>query len=42
MSVRVPTFDCSLVDLTCEVDKPCDAEAVNAALKEKQLPDMAA
>ena len=34
MSVRVPTFDCSLVDLTCEVDKPCDAEAVNAALKE--------
>lgn len=34
MSVRVPTFDCSLVDLTCEVDKPCDAAAVNAALKE--------
>ncbi|MGE9984107.1 type I glyceraldehyde-3-phosphate dehydrogenase [Desulfovibrio sp. SGI.169] len=33
MSVRVPTFDCSLVDLTCEVEKPCDAEAVNAALK---------
>lgn len=33
MSVRVPTFDCSLVDLTCEVDRPCDAEAVNAALK---------
>ncbi|WP_417292461.1 type I glyceraldehyde-3-phosphate dehydrogenase [Desulfovibrio porci] len=33
MSVRVPTFDCSLVDLTCEVEKACDAEAVNAALK---------
>ena len=30
MSVRVPTFDCSLVDLTCEVEKPCDADAVNA------------
>lgn len=33
MSVRVPTFDCSLVDLTCEVEKACDAGAVNAALK---------
>ena len=33
MSVRVPTFDCSLVDLTCEVEKACDAAAVNAALK---------
>lgn len=33
MSVRVPTFDCSLVDLTCEVEQPCDAAAVNAALK---------
>ena len=33
MSVRVPTFDGSLVDLTCEVEKPCDAAAVNAALK---------
>ena len=33
MSGRVPTFDCSLVDLTCEVEKACDAEAVNAALK---------
>jgi glyceraldehyde 3-phosphate dehydrogenase len=32
MSVRVPTFDCSLVDLTCEVEKACDAAAVNAAL----------
>ena len=31
MSVRVPTFDCSLVDLTCEVEKPCDADAVNVA-----------
>lgn len=33
MSVRVPTFDCSLVDLTCDVEKECDAAAVNAALK---------
>ena len=33
MSVRVPTFDCSLVDLTCEVERPCDAAAVNEALK---------
>lgn len=33
MSVRVPTFDCSLVDLTCEVEKPCDAESVNAVLQ---------
>ena len=33
MSVRVPTFDCSLVDLTCEVEKACDAAAVNAALQ---------
>lgn len=33
MSVRVPTFDCSLVDLTCDVTKPCDAKEVNAALK---------
>ena len=33
MSVRVPTPDISLVDLTCEVEKPCDVEAVNAALK---------
>lgn len=33
MSVRVPTFDCSLVDLTCEVEKTCDASAVNEALK---------
>lgn len=33
MSVRVPTFDCSLVDLTCELEKPTDAASVNAALK---------
>ncbi len=33
MSVRVPTFDCSLVDLTCEVEKACDAAAINAALQ---------
>ncbi|MDR1660390.1 MAG: type I glyceraldehyde-3-phosphate dehydrogenase [Desulfovibrio sp.] len=34
MSVRVPTISCSLVDLTCEVEKACDAAAVNAALKD--------
>ena len=33
MSVRVPTFACSLVDLTCEVERSCDAVAVNEALK---------
>ncbi len=33
MSVRVPTFDCSLVDLTCEVEKVCDPAVVNAAIK---------
>jgi glyceraldehyde 3-phosphate dehydrogenase len=33
MSVRVPTVSCSLVDLTCEVERPCAAAAVNAALK---------
>ena len=33
MSVRIPTFDCSLVDLTCEVENACDAAAVNAALQ---------
>ncbi|MDR2056018.1 MAG: type I glyceraldehyde-3-phosphate dehydrogenase [Desulfovibrio sp.] len=33
MSVRVPTASCSLVDLTCEVERVCDAAAVNAALK---------
>lgn len=34
MSVRVPTFDCSLVDLTCEVEKSCDARIVNSALRD--------
>lgn len=33
MAVRVPTPDCSLVDLTAEVEKPCTIESVNAALK---------
>lgn len=32
MSVRVPTFDCSLVDLTCDVAKSCDRHEVNEAL----------
>ena len=33
ISVRVPTPDCSLVDLTCLVEKQCDVESVNAALR---------
>lgn len=37
MSVRVPTFDCSLVDLTCDVEKSCDADVVNAALRKASL-----
>lgn len=40
MSIRVPTFDCSLVDLTCEVEKPCDAAMINSALKEASMGDM--
>lgn len=40
MSVRVPTFDCSLVDLTCEVEKACSAEMVNAALREASQGEM--
>lgn len=34
ISVRVPTVDCSLVDLTCLVNKPCDVASVNKALSE--------
>lgn len=33
MSVRVPTADCSIVDLTCETNRPATAEEINAALK---------
>ena len=33
MAVRVPTPDISLVDLTCELEKPATAEEINAALK---------
>jgi len=33
MAVRVPTPDISLVDLTCELEKPASAEEINAALK---------
>ncbi len=33
MAVRVPTSDGSLVDLTCELEKPATIEAVNAAAK---------
>lgn len=40
MSVRVPTFDCSLVDLTCEVEKRCDPKSVNAALKAASESDL--
>ncbi|MBQ7617662.1 MAG: type I glyceraldehyde-3-phosphate dehydrogenase [Desulfovibrio sp.] len=34
IAVRVPTIDCSLVDLTCYLEKTCDVESVNKALKE--------
>ncbi|KAF0235283.1 MAG: glyceraldehyde 3-phosphate [Desulfovibrionaceae bacterium] len=34
-SIRVPTADGSLVDLTCEMEKPVTKEAVNALLKSK-------
>jgi len=34
MSVRVPTPDVSLVDLTVRTDKPCSGEEIDAALKE--------
>ena len=33
MAVRVPTPAISLVDLTCELEKPATAEEINAALK---------
>lgn len=33
MAVRVPTPNVSLVDFTCEVEKACDAVAVNAAIE---------
>ena len=33
MAVRVPTPTVSLVDLTCELDRPTDTAALNAALK---------
>ena len=34
MAVRVPTPNVSLVDLTCELEKPATEAAVNAAMKE--------
>jgi len=34
MAVRVPTPNVSLVDLSCEVDKPATKDAINAAIKE--------
>jgi len=34
MSVRVPTPDVSLVDLTVRTEKPCTGEEIDAALKE--------
>ncbi len=33
MAVRVPTANVSLVDVTCEVEKACTVEEVNAAFK---------
>ena len=34
MAIRVPTPNVSLIDLSAEVDKDCDAETVNAAFKQ--------
>ena len=34
MSVRVPTINVSVVDLTCRLDKPASYEAIKAAMKE--------
>ncbi len=34
MAVRVPTPNVSLVDLTCELEKPATEEGINAAMKE--------
>ncbi len=34
MAIRVPTPNVSLIDLSAEVEKDCDAETVNAAFKE--------
>ncbi|MFH1339164.1 MAG: type I glyceraldehyde-3-phosphate dehydrogenase [Candidatus Omnitrophota bacterium] len=33
LAIRVPTPDVSLTDLTCELEKDADAEAINAAFK---------
>lgn len=33
MAVRVPTPNVSLVDFTCETERPCDTASVNAAIK---------
>ncbi|MEG2172328.1 MAG: type I glyceraldehyde-3-phosphate dehydrogenase [Desulfovibrionaceae bacterium] len=33
MAVRVPTPNVSLVDFTCELEKPCTAVAINAAIQ---------
>lgn len=40
ISVRVPTVDCSLVDLTCLVKKSCDVASVNKALSEASRSSM--
>ncbi|MFP5222798.1 MAG: type I glyceraldehyde-3-phosphate dehydrogenase [Acidobacteriota bacterium] len=39
-SIRVPTADGSLVDLTCEMEKPVTREEVNALLKSKANENM--
>lgn len=39
-SIRVPTADGSLVDLTCEMEKPVTKEEVNALLKSKSNENM--
>ena len=38
VSLRVPTPDVSVVELTCVVEKPTTAEEVNAAFRRRRRP----
>ncbi len=38
ISMRVPTADVSIVDLTAEVEKPATVDALNAAFRAARLP----
>ena len=41
MSMRVPTLDCSVVDLTCNLEKPATYEEICAAMKEASEGELA-